>query len=145
VSLAAFCKFYKLLHPYRAGKFSHPRRGDIILLTGARGTHPGTVLAPSRENARHAGPHGAAGQSRQPPGLSPKAAVRCPRVLRYPPKPQTGILQLVYLNSSFTAVFSPIGKRSSQAHVGVPPLLWVFILKLSTTLHLNECQASLNI
>lgn len=45
-------------------------------------------------------------------------------------------------SSSFSEVFSSIGKILLQGHVGIPPLLCVFTLKLYTTLHLNERQTS---
>lgn len=55
------------------------------------------MLVTSRKNARHAGPYGIIGQSRQPLLLNPNAAVWCLRVFQYPPKPQIGILQLAHL------------------------------------------------
>lgn len=48
-------------------------------------------------------------------------------------------------SSSFSVVSSSIGKILLQGHVGIPPLLCVFTLKLYTTLHLNERQTSLDI
>lgn len=45
-------------------------------------------------------------------------------------------------SSSFSVVFSSIGKILLQGHVGIPPLLCVSTLKLYTTLHLNERQTS---